>query len=216
VVTRNKARLVAQGFMQIEGLDFDETYAPVARLESIYILLAYATHHDFKLHQMDVKSAFLNGPISELVHVEQPLGFEDPKFPDHIYKLHKELYGLKQAPRAWYKCDEDISPLHRMQGPITRARARQLDLQVRSNLINYFLELTFGSMHVLLRGPARTRRRPRSQGGGARMSTPRRSPGPTRLRLHLGFQNLTSPKLTPWPHTELDLDVLYMIGIRIS
>ena len=72
VVTRNKARLVAQSYTQIEGLDFGETYASVARLESIRILLAYATHHDFKLYQMDVKSAFLNGPISELIYVEQP------------------------------------------------------------------------------------------------------------------------------------------------
>jgi hypothetical protein len=108
VVTRNKARLVAQGFTQIEGLDFGETYAPVARLESIRILLAFATHHDFKLYQMDVKSAFLNGPISELVYVEQPPGFEDPKLPNHVYKLHKALYGLKQAPRAWYECLKDF------------------------------------------------------------------------------------------------------------
>jgi hypothetical protein len=103
VVTRNKARLVAQGFTQIEGLDFGETYTPVARFESIRILLAFTTHHDFKLYQMDVKSAFLNGPIFELVYVEQPPGFEDFKFPNHVYKLHKALYGLKQAPRAWYE-----------------------------------------------------------------------------------------------------------------
>ena len=70
VVTRNKARLVAQGFTQVEGLDFEETYAPVARLEAIRMLLAYAAHHNFKLYQMDVKSAFLNGPIQELVYVE--------------------------------------------------------------------------------------------------------------------------------------------------
>jgi hypothetical protein len=89
-------------------LDFGETYAPVARLESIRILLAYATHHDFKLYQMDVKSAFLNGPLFELVYVEQPPGFEDPKFPNHVYKLHKALYGLKQAPRAWYECLNDF------------------------------------------------------------------------------------------------------------
>jgi hypothetical protein len=108
VVTRNKARLVAQGFTQIEGLDFGETYAPVARLESIRILLAFATHHNFKLYQMDVKSAFLNGPISELVYVEQPLGFEDPKLPNHVYKLHKTLYGLKQTRRAWYECLKDF------------------------------------------------------------------------------------------------------------
>jgi hypothetical protein len=99
VVTRNKARLVAQGFTQIKGLDFGETYTPVARLESIRILLAFATYH-FKLYQMDVKSAFLNGPISELVYVEQPPGFEYSKFPNQVYKLHKALYGLKQAPRA--------------------------------------------------------------------------------------------------------------------
>jgi hypothetical protein len=104
VVTRNKARLVAQGFTKVEGLGFDETYAPVARLEAIRVLLAFATHHDFKLYQMDVKSTFLNSPIQELVYVEQPPGFEDPKFPNHVYKLQKALYGLKQAPRAWYEC----------------------------------------------------------------------------------------------------------------
>lgn len=76
VVIRNKARLVAQGFTQIEGLDFGETFAPVARLESIRILLAFATNLNFKLYQMDVKSAFLNGPINELVYVEQPPGFD--------------------------------------------------------------------------------------------------------------------------------------------
>jgi hypothetical protein len=75
VITRNKARLVAKGYSQVEGLDFDETFAPVARLESIRILLAYATHHDFKLYQMDFKSAFLNGPIKEEVYVEQPPDF---------------------------------------------------------------------------------------------------------------------------------------------
>jgi hypothetical protein len=104
VVTKNKARLVAKGYTQVEGLDFGETCAPVARLEAIRILLAFATNHNFKLHQMDVKSAFLNGPISEQVYVEQPPGFEDPQFPNHVYKLHKALYGLKQAPRAWYEC----------------------------------------------------------------------------------------------------------------
>jgi hypothetical protein len=104
VVTRNKARLVAKGYSQVEGLDFDETYAPVSRLESIRILLAYATYHGFKLYQMDVKNAFLNGPIKEEVYVEQPPGFEDSEYPNHVYKLSKALYGLKQAPRAWYEC----------------------------------------------------------------------------------------------------------------
>jgi hypothetical protein len=108
VVTRNKARLVAKGYSQVEGLDFGETYAPVARLESICILLAYATYHGFKLYQMDMKSVFLNGPIKEEVYVEQPPGFEDSEYPNHVYKLSKVLYGLKQAPRAWYECLRDF------------------------------------------------------------------------------------------------------------
>jgi hypothetical protein len=108
VVTRNKARLVAKGYAQVVGLDFEETFAPVARLESIQILLAYAAHHSFKLFQMDVKSAFLNGPIMEEVYVEQPPGFKDDMYPDHVYKLSKALYGLKQAPRAWYECFRDF------------------------------------------------------------------------------------------------------------
>ncbi|GJT51997.1 retrovirus-related pol polyprotein from transposon TNT 1-94 [Tanacetum coccineum] len=102
VVTRNKARLVAQGYNQQEGIDYDETYAPVARLESIRILLAYACALDFKLYQMDVKSAFLNGFINEEVYVAQPPGFIDFAKPNYVYRLKKALYGLKQAPKAWY------------------------------------------------------------------------------------------------------------------
>jgi hypothetical protein len=104
VVTKNKARLVVKGYSQVKGLDFDETYAPIARLESIHILLAYATYHGFKLYQMYVKSAFLNGPIKEEVYVEQPPDFEDSEYPNHVYKLSKAIYGLKQATRAWYEC----------------------------------------------------------------------------------------------------------------
>ncbi|GKE81863.1 retrovirus-related pol polyprotein from transposon TNT 1-94, partial [Tanacetum coccineum] len=92
----------AQGYNQQEGIDYDETYAPVARLESIRILLAYACALDFKLFQMDVKSAFLNGFINEEVYVAQPLGFIDFSKPNHVYRLKKVLYGLKQAPKAWY------------------------------------------------------------------------------------------------------------------
>jgi hypothetical protein len=94
---------VAQGYTQVEGLDFGETFAPVARLEAIPILLAYACAHNIKLYQMYVKSAFLNGKISELVYVEQPPSLEDPKSPNHVHKLSKALYGLKQAPHAWYE-----------------------------------------------------------------------------------------------------------------
>ncbi|GJY59915.1 retrovirus-related pol polyprotein from transposon TNT 1-94, partial [Tanacetum coccineum] len=102
IVSRYKARLVAQGYNQQEGIDYDETYAPVARLESIRILLAYACALDFKLFQMDVKSAFLNGFINEEVYVAQPPGFIDFEKPDHVYKQKKALYSLKQAPNAWY------------------------------------------------------------------------------------------------------------------
>jgi hypothetical protein len=89
-------------------LDFDETFAPIARLESIHILLAYATHHGFKLYQMDVKSAFLNGPIKEKVYVEQPPDFKSEEYPNHVYKLHNALYGHKQASRACYECLRDF------------------------------------------------------------------------------------------------------------
>jgi hypothetical protein len=91
MVTRNKAQLVAKGYSQVECLDFSETYAPVAWLESIRILLAYATYHGFKLYQMDVKSAFHNGPIKEEVYVEQLPGFEDSEYPNHVYKLSKHF-----------------------------------------------------------------------------------------------------------------------------
>ncbi|GJV24173.1 retrovirus-related pol polyprotein from transposon TNT 1-94 [Tanacetum coccineum] len=95
-------RLVAQGYNQQEGIDYDELYAPVARLESIRILLAIAYANDFKLYQMDVKSSFLNGFIIEEVYVAQPPRFIDFQKPNYVYKLKKALYGLKQAPKAWY------------------------------------------------------------------------------------------------------------------
>jgi hypothetical protein len=97
-VVRNKSRLVAQGFSQKEGIDYEETFAPVARLEAIRILLAFSVAKGFKLHQMDVKSAFLNGVLKEEVYVRQPSGFESEKYPHQVYKLRKALYGLKQAP----------------------------------------------------------------------------------------------------------------------
>ena len=101
-VIKNKSRLVAQGYTQVEGVDFDETFASVARLESIRILLAIASHLNFKLYQMDVKSAFLDGMLQEEVYVAQPKDFVDPHRPDDVYKLKRALYVLKQASRAWY------------------------------------------------------------------------------------------------------------------
>ena len=103
IIIRNKARLVAQGYNQQEGIDYEKTFAPVARLEAIRMLLAFACHKNFILYQMDVKSAFLNGFINEEVYVEQPPGFESFNFPNHVFKLKKAFYVLKQAPRAWYE-----------------------------------------------------------------------------------------------------------------
>ncbi|GJX54677.1 putative ribonuclease H-like domain-containing protein [Tanacetum coccineum] len=102
VVVRNKARLVAQGHRQEEGIDYDEVFAPVARIEAIRIFLAFASYMGFIVYQMDVKSAFLYGKIDEELYVSQPLGFIDPKFPKKVYKVVKALYGLHQAPKAWY------------------------------------------------------------------------------------------------------------------
>ncbi|GKC74749.1 retrovirus-related pol polyprotein from transposon TNT 1-94, partial [Tanacetum coccineum] len=102
VVVRNKARLVAQGHRQEEGIDYDEVFAPVARIEAIRIFLAFASYMGFIVYQMDVKSAFLYGKIDEEVYMSQPLGFIDPKYPKKVYKVVKALYGLHQAPRSWY------------------------------------------------------------------------------------------------------------------
>ncbi|GJW22527.1 putative ribonuclease H-like domain-containing protein [Tanacetum coccineum] len=103
IVVKNKARLVAQGYTQEEGIDYDEVFAPVARIEAIRLFLAYASFKDFVVYQMDVKSAFLYGKIEEEVYVCQPPGFEDPHFLNKVYKVEKALYGLHQAPRAWYE-----------------------------------------------------------------------------------------------------------------
>ncbi|GKC42287.1 putative reverse transcriptase, RNA-dependent DNA polymerase, partial [Tanacetum coccineum] len=100
IVVRNKARLVAQGYTQEEGIDYDEVFAPVARIETIMLFFAYASFMGFIVYQMDVKSAFLYGTIEEEVYVCQPPGFEDPQFPDKVYKVEKALYGLHQAPRS--------------------------------------------------------------------------------------------------------------------
>ncbi|CAM8982124.1 unnamed protein product [Rhodiola kirilowii] len=108
-ITRNKAKLMAQGYTQIEGIDFDETFAPVARPEAIRLLLALACHLKFKLFWMDVKSAFVNGFLNEEMYVAQPKRFEDTPHPTYVYRLKKALYGLKQAPRAWIYVAEMVA-----------------------------------------------------------------------------------------------------------
>ena len=101
-VIRNKARPAAQGYSEVEGVDFDESFTPVAHLESIRVLLALACHLKFKLYQMDVKTTFLNGFLKEDIYVAQTKAFIDPHFLDHVLYLKKALYGLKKAPRTWY------------------------------------------------------------------------------------------------------------------
>ncbi|GJR36329.1 retrovirus-related pol polyprotein from transposon TNT 1-94 [Tanacetum coccineum] len=101
-VIRNKSRLVAKVYAQKEGIDFKESFAPVARLEAIRLFITYVAHKSFTVYQMDVKTAVLYGPLKEEVYVNQPDGFVDPYHPDKVYRLKKALYGLKQAPRAWY------------------------------------------------------------------------------------------------------------------
>nr|GFA81887.1 putative ribonuclease H-like domain-containing protein [Tanacetum cinerariifolium] len=99
-VIRNKSRLVAKGYAQKEGVDFEESFAPVARLEAVRLFIAYTTYKSFTVYQMDVKTTFLYGPLKEEVYVNQPDGFVDPYHPDKVYPLKKALYGLKQAPSS--------------------------------------------------------------------------------------------------------------------
>ncbi|GJS31843.1 retrovirus-related pol polyprotein from transposon TNT 1-94 [Tanacetum coccineum] len=108
-VIRNKARLVAKGYSQHEGIDFKESFAPVAKLEAVRLFVVYVAHKSFPIYQMDVKTAFLNGPLKKEVYVNQPDRFVDPHHPDKVYRLKKALYGLKQAPRAWY---DELSNFH--------------------------------------------------------------------------------------------------------
>ncbi|GJR31461.1 putative ribonuclease H-like domain-containing protein [Tanacetum coccineum] len=103
IVVRNKARMVAQGYKQEEGIEYDEVFALVTRIEAIRLFLAYASFMNFVVYQIDAKITFLYGTIEEEVYVSQPLGFVDLEFPDKVYKVEKALYGLHQAPRAWYK-----------------------------------------------------------------------------------------------------------------
>jgi hypothetical protein len=102
-VEKYKARFVARGFSQVEGIDYEETFAPVARYTSIRTIIALATSMGWRLHQMDVKTTFLNGEIEEEVYIEQPDGFVTHEKESHVCRLKKALYGLKQAPRAWYE-----------------------------------------------------------------------------------------------------------------
>nr|GFA26372.1 hypothetical protein [Tanacetum cinerariifolium] len=101
-VIQNKSRLMDKGYAEKDGVDFEESFAPVARLEAVWFFITYDAHKSFTVYQMDVKTAFLYGPLKEKVYVNKPNGFVDPYHPDKVYRHKKALYGLKQAPRAWY------------------------------------------------------------------------------------------------------------------
>ncbi|GJT44417.1 retrovirus-related pol polyprotein from transposon TNT 1-94 [Tanacetum coccineum] len=131
-VIHNKARLVAKGYAQEEGIDFEESFAPVARLEAVWIFIAYPLHKSFPIYQMDMKMAFLNGPLKEEVYVVQPDGFVDPDHPEKVYCPRKALYGLKQAPRAWY--DELLNFL--MSKGFTKATNPKLDADLSGKLVD--------------------------------------------------------------------------------
>ncbi|GJZ52537.1 putative ribonuclease H-like domain-containing protein [Tanacetum coccineum] len=137
VVVRNKARLVAQGHRQEEGIDYDEVFAPVARIEAIRIFLAFASYMGFIVYQMDVKSAFLYGKIDEEVYVSQPPGFLDPKYPQKVYKVVKALYGLHQAPRAWFSGHSKVFHLRNPQQEVVNFLAGDsfLAMQKRQTIV---------------------------------------------------------------------------------
>ncbi|GJU36605.1 reverse transcriptase domain-containing protein [Tanacetum coccineum] len=124
-ILKNKARLVAHGYRQEEGVDFEESFVPVARLEAVQIFLAFAAYMNMTVYQMDVKTAFLNGNLCEEVYVSQPGGFVDPDNPNHVYRLKKALYGLKQAPHAWCLAwidFEDMGPVWGCDRLVIRAK----------------------------------------------------------------------------------------------
>nr|GEX02817.1 retrovirus-related Pol polyprotein from transposon TNT 1-94 [Tanacetum cinerariifolium] len=142
MIIQNKSRLVAKGYGQEEGTNFEESFAPVARLEAVRIFVAYAAHNNFPIYQMDVKMEFLNGPMKGEVFVRQPDGFVDLEFPNHVYRLKKDLYGLKQAPRAWRAQTKNTSK--RLKGSfnilVIWMRTQLLDYEFRYNKIPMYCD----------------------------------------------------------------------------
>ncbi|GJS55019.1 putative ribonuclease H-like domain-containing protein [Tanacetum coccineum] len=153
IVVRNKVRLVAQGYTQEEGIDYDEVFALVARIEAIRLFLAYASFINFIVYQMDVKSAFLYGTIEEEVYVFQPSGFEDPEFPNKVYKVEKALYGVHQAPRAWYKTLSTYLLENRFR---RRTIDKTLFIKKDKDDAQEILDEFYGGAHFLLRVAAST------------------------------------------------------------
>ncbi|GKA98558.1 retrovirus-related pol polyprotein from transposon TNT 1-94 [Tanacetum coccineum] len=151
IVIRNKERLVAQGYTQEERIDYDEVFAPVARIEAIRLFLAYASFKDFVVYQMDVKSAFLYGKIEKEVYVCQPPGFEDPDFPDRVYKVEKSLYGLHQAPRAWFTEVKNASTPMETQKPLLKDEdGEEVDVHMYRSMIGSLMYLTSSRPDIML------------------------------------------------------------------
>ncbi|GKC86312.1 gag-pol polyprotein, partial [Tanacetum coccineum] len=134
----NKARLVAKGYAQEEGIDFEESFAPVARFKVVRIFIAYATYKSFPIYQMDVKTAFLNGPLKEEVYVAQPDEFVDPDHPEKVYLLRKAIYGLKQALKAWY---DELSNFLISKGFTKGLQIHQSPYSIFINQAKYALEI---------------------------------------------------------------------------
>ncbi|GKD74241.1 uncharacterized mitochondrial protein-like protein [Tanacetum coccineum] len=150
-VIKNKARLVAQGYTQEEGIDYDEVFALLTIIEAIRLFLAYASFKDFVVYQMDVKSAFLYGKIEEVVHVCQTPGFEDPDFPDRVYKVEKALYGLRQAPRAWTASEAErrCTPMETHKPLLKDADGEDVDEHLYISMIGSLMYLTSSRLDIM-------------------------------------------------------------------
>nr|GEU35395.1 hypothetical protein [Tanacetum cinerariifolium] len=164
IVIRNKARLVAQGYTKEEGIDYDKVFAPVARIKAIRLFLAYALFKDFMVYQMDVKSAFLYGKIKKEVYVCQLPGFEDPDFPNRVYKVEKALYGLHQAPRAWgtyillgiTKVKNASTPMETQKPLLKDEDGKEVDVYMYRLMIGSLMYLTSSRPDIMLASKKQT------------------------------------------------------------
>ncbi|GKE43670.1 putative ribonuclease H-like domain-containing protein, partial [Tanacetum coccineum] len=204
IIIKNKARLVLQGYTQEEGIDYDEVFAPVARIEVIRLFLAYASFMRFIVYQIDVKITFLYGTIKEEVYVCQPPSFEDPHFPDKVYKVEKALYGLHQAPRAWYETLSTYLLENRFRrGTIDKTLFIKKDRDDAQEILDEF----YGGAHFLLRIASTT-------DGGWNLHYPRQDEEAGDVDLHLYRSMIRSliylkgqPKLGLWYPRDSSFDL---------
>nr|GEY06609.1 copia protein [Tanacetum cinerariifolium] len=172
-VIRKKSLLVSKGYGQEEGIDFEESFAPVARLEAVRIFVAYAAHKNFPIYQMDVKTTCLNGPLKEEVFVRWPDGFVDPDFPNHVFHLRKALYDLKQAPRAWYDKLSSFVIEHNFTKVKARFGGNAESKKMRKSMLKQqFLEFSIGEAEGLHKGRSNTLSWKPCQGGSSQLNLP--------------------------------------------